>query len=94
MKALRWADAAKTDLLAIADYYDAIDPRIGQRMLASIVDAPRLLRERPLIGPSVGLHGLRKWSVRRTPFVLLYRVTPTEIEVARVLHAAQNWTSE
>jgi addiction module RelE/StbE family toxin len=94
LRRLRWARAATDDLVAIADHYDGISHELRQRILSQVIAAPRLLRERPLIGPSAGLHGLRKWPVKHTPFVLLYRVTSDQIEIARVVHAAQNWHSE
>ena len=44
------------------------------------------LRSNPHIGrPSASRAGLRELLIPRTPFVLLYRVTPRRIEILRVL---------
>jgi toxin ParE1/3/4 len=88
---LRWALRARLDLFDIADHYEEIDPAIGDNLLAEIETAPLFLTEHPHAGPLVSESGLRKWRVRRTPFILLYRVSRTTVEVARVVHHATNW---
>jgi toxin ParE1/3/4 len=91
---LRWALRARLDLFEIADHYDRIDPAIGDSLLAEIETAPLFLTGHPHAGPLVFQSGFRKWRVRRTPFILLYRVSRTSVEVARVVHHSTNWQAE
>jgi plasmid stabilization system protein ParE len=87
---LRWSVQSETDMLELIAHYDAIDRDLAARIEAAIAAAPRLLTDYPLAGPDIGL-GLRKWPVKGTPLLLLYRVAPGWIEVARVVHERQNW---
>jgi plasmid stabilization system protein ParE len=91
---LVWAEQAETDLYEIADHYASISPGLDDELLARIFGAPLVLLDYPLLGESIGMLDLHKWAVRRTPFILLYRVTATNIEVARVVHAASDWERE
>ena len=88
---LRWALRARRDLFDIADHYGEIDPDVADRLLLQIETAPLFLTEHPNAGPPLPDTELRKWSVRRTPFILLYRVSRTTVEVARVVHHSTNW---
>ena len=90
---LSWAEQAETDLYEIADHYSQFYPDLPDDLLERIYEAPLILLDRPWIGPPVGFLGLRKWLVRRTPFLLLYRVRDGEVEIARVLHGAADWKS-
>jgi len=38
----------------------------------------------PYIGQPVGLDGLRKFSVRKTPFAVVYQVFEDRIEIVRI----------
>lgn len=91
---LIWALQAENDLYEIADHYSVIAPGLGEAMLDRIVAASRVLPDHPRLGQSVGALGLRKWSVRRTPFILLYRVTESDVEIARIVAAASDWLEE
>ena len=92
MTDLIWSERSRADLFAIADHYDAIEPGLGDRMLARIADAPLVLIEHPRVGVAVGARGLRKWQAKGTPFLLLYRVRRDgAVEVASVRHERENW---
>lgn len=91
MTELKWALRAREDLLEIADYYDAIEPGLGETMLERIETAPLLLIDHPYAGAPMPNTTFRKWSAKDTAFVLLYRVRKDSVEVARVIHSATNW---
>lgn len=54
-------------------------------LLDRVEQAPLLLLENPNLGSPFGAHGLRKWPVRRTPFMLIYRATADAIQIRRVV---------
>ena len=91
---LVWALQAESDLYEIADHYTAIAPALGKAMLERIIEAPLVLLDHPYLGQAAGAFGLRKWRARRTPFILLYRVTDATIEIARVVAAASDWIED
>lgn len=86
MKRLLWGVSARRDLYTIARQYGEIDPDLPLLLLERIEAAPLVLMENPGLGSPFGRH-LRKWPVRRTPFVLLYRMVGTELQIRRVLDA-------
>jgi toxin ParE1/3/4 len=90
---LIWADSAEADLYSIAGYYAQHDPDLPDEILGRIIAAPLALLDQPRLGALVEL-GLRKWAVRHTPFILLYRIDVASVEVARVVHANSNWFVE
>jgi toxin ParE1/3/4 len=91
---LRWALRARRDLLEMADHYGEIDPDLSDLMLRRAQTAPLFLTEHPFAGPPIDDTSLRKWWIRGTPYLLLYRVTRDAVEVARVVHHATNWRAE
>jgi plasmid stabilization system protein ParE len=89
----RWALSARDDLFQIADHYDEISVELTDHIMAVIEGAPLILLDHPFAGPPLKNVPLRKWLVRETPFLLLYRVARDRIEIARVLHTASDWRS-
>lgn len=87
---IRWALEARADLWNIADRYAHFDAELPAIMLHRIDAATAPLRLHPHMGESAGRH-VRKWSVRGTPFVLLYRVYRDRVEITRVVHASMDW---
>lgn len=90
---LIWADSAEADLFSIADHYAHENPDLPDKILSRIAKAALILIDQPRLGTPIDI-GLRKWRARRTPFILLYRVSETQVEIARVVHAAQDWRGQ
>ena len=94
MLRLEWSTPAADELEAAQDYYHGLNPMAARLMARRIVDAAKRLREQPQIG-RLGLRdGTREWVVSRTPYVLVYRLTPQAVEILHVWHAAQDWTQQ
>lgn len=86
-----WADESEADLNQIIASYAEIDPSLPMRLIDLIAVAPLPLLDFPFLGEEIEMLGLRKWRAKGTPFILLYDVSPDEIIVARVIHAATDW---
>ena len=91
---LRWALRARGDLRRIYDHYSRISPALADEIIAEVERAPDILMDHPFAGPPLPHRTLRKWSVRDVPFVLLYRVLRSRVEIVRVVHAASDWQPE
>jgi len=90
---LVWSPEALADTLDIAGHYLSIDPAIAVAMLDRVEDAPVILREFPHLGSPTRLPGVRKWRVDGTPYILLYAVAPSTVDIRRVVHTASDWHS-
>ncbi|MBA4131683.1 MAG: type II toxin-antitoxin system RelE/ParE family toxin [Hyphomicrobium sp.] len=84
-----WTAQARRDVEEIA-YYLASRNRYAlarydelfQRAIGLLDDQPAIGRDRSELRP-----GIRSWPV--PPYVMFYRVTPTEPELVRVLHMSR-----
>lgn len=90
MRRLLWGRSARLDIDRIIDFYAQIDPALPNTLVDRIAGAPLILLDTPNIGTPIG-GGLRKWPVRQRPFVLLYAVSSSDIQVRRVRHVAEDW---
>lgn len=91
---LIWSRPARRDIFAIAEHYGLIDPDLPLHLLTRIQEAPLVLLEYPHLGSLTRRRGIRKWSVRGTPFILLYAAGPARVEIRRVIHSAMNWSRD
>src|SRR5947209_8584452 len=84
------APRARADMEVISDYYADKSESFARKLLAEIFRLARLHAQFPLMGrPREDLRpGLRSFAVK--PYVVFYRPTADTIEVARVLHGAQD----
>jgi len=88
---LIWSYPARRDLYAIAAHYKQYGADLPLQMLERIGDAPRILLDYPDLGTPTPRRGVRKWTVKGTTFVLLYVLRGDDVEIRRVVHAAQDW---
>jgi plasmid stabilization system protein ParE len=90
MRRSHWTIEARQDLAAIDDYYFDLGPEYAMRVGRAAIAAARFLAERPEAGPALSDRA-RKWRVKGTDYVLIYRPVRQGIQVLRVHHARQNW---
>ena len=88
---LEWRPQAEDDLLAIVEHIadDNLDAALD--LQEKIEDKAAKLPEHPkLYKPSQRVKGLREMVV--TPnYIVLYRETPTLVEIVNVIHARRQW---
>ncbi len=53
-----------------------------------------MLAQHPLMGREGRLAGTRELVIVGSPFIAVYRVKKTRIEILRVLHGARRWPRE
>jgi len=87
---IRWTPAAAADLHHINDYLKEHHPRYRQPTMRKLYESVRALKQWPLRGRSGREDGTRELVFSPLPYVAVYRVTPTHVEVVRIYHTAQN----
>lgn len=91
MKSIRWTSLARDDLVAIDTYWWTNNSMRADEILARIKASAEFLQSLPNAGPPLDDYPARKWSVRQTPYLLIYRIVGDEIEILRVHHGNENW---
>ena len=86
--------SAQRDLVWFSEYYTLHFPQGGSRAASAFKNAEALLGSQPYAGPALEEPAdLRVLRIPRTPFSLVYRVTPSRIEVLRVWDTRQQPTT-
>jgi len=88
---LEWRQQAMDDLVAIVEYISEDNPDAAQELKDEIEEKAARLPDRPkLYKPSPRLKGMCE-LVARSNYIVLYRETPTLVEVVNVFHARRQW---
>mgnify|MGYP001386814854 CR=1 FL=1 len=85
MKPVRFTPEAESELIAAASYYEAQQPDLGRRFLASVQDAVNRMVVNPRLYPIVELD-VRRCLAKTFPFGVLFRVRPGAIVIIAVMH--------
>jgi len=85
VRPVRFLPQARSELLESQAYYDAARSGLGTEFLTEVERIVTVLRERPRIG-APGPAGTRRFSLRRFPFSVIYRVEPAELLIVAVAH--------
>lgn len=83
MKAVRFHESARAELIRETGYYARISQRLGERLADEIEKAIRLASEFPEVG-SPYKHGTRRVFPRKFPFSIVYVVRESEVYVIAV----------
>ncbi len=81
---LVFLESTKPDLDWFRTYYEKIFPEGAAAARRHYVKAIDNIVFSPYIGQPVGMDGLRKFSVRKTPFAVVYQVFEDRIEIVRI----------
>ena len=93
MRRIEWGLQASHDLEDIADYYGQFDSALPEALIIRIHGAALPLIDNPELGSRMGYSDRRKWTARKTPFLLIYEVRRNIIFIVRVLDARSDWRS-
>lgn len=91
MMQLIWSPRAQLDLALIDGELFLEDPDFADRVALAAVYSARFLLEWPYAGSTVGGDGRRKWPVKKTPYILVYKVMDESVHILRVYHERQDW---
>ena len=91
MRDLIWSLPARNDLQRIVTHYSEFDHDLGLTVIDTLQSRAEALLESPFIGAPLEQTPLRKLSVPRLGFVIIYRVADQLVEIARIHHMRENW---
>ena len=86
-----WSQQARAERETAIDYISQDDPFAALNQLNEIEQQTSLLVSQPEMGRIGRAKGTRELVISRTPFVVVYRVKGTRIEVIRLLHSSQQY---
>lgn len=91
MLTLKWSIKALIDF-DDAQHYIAHENAVAAQAIAErIRQATRLLQSNPAIGRPAHVPEARIWVVRRTPYLIAYRVRGETLEILRLWHGRRDW---
>ncbi|WP_174285075.1 type II toxin-antitoxin system RelE/ParE family toxin [Sphingomonas bacterium] len=93
MSIAHWSVLARADLAGADSFHRGISPDYAYRIGHAAIAAGRFLADHPRAGPLFGGDS-RKWRIRHTNYLLIYRIVDDGIEVMRMRHAAENWRTD
>lgn len=89
---LRWSAAAVDDLERICFWIEKDNPEAAWRVANTIYVGCGRLREFPTSGRSSRhIKGWRELAFPPLPYIAVYRVKQSVIEISRIYHGAQDW---
>lgn len=88
---LVWSAASLRDLSEIAAHIAEDSYRTAESVETRIDQEARLLSRFPRSGRPGRVPGTRERVVRKTPFVLAYRIVSGKVRVLRVYRGARKW---
>ena len=86
---VRWLRQALHDLDSEALYIATDDPQAARLVVARVLEAVATLADQPALGRPGRVTGTRELVVRRTRYIVPYRVRQETVEILRVFHASR-----
>ena len=82
---------ARDDLVGLIDVISEDNPGAAERMARRIRDVVKHLARMPMMGRVGRVDGTRELVIPGTPYLAVYRLADTDIQILRILHGAQLW---
>ncbi|HEY2035044.1 MAG TPA: type II toxin-antitoxin system RelE/ParE family toxin [Rhizomicrobium sp.] len=86
-----WAPRALVDIKEAWDFIAVDNEPAADRAAVAINAAGESLAQFPLRGRRGKRPGTRELVVLGTPYYLVYHIRRIDVEIARVIHGAQDW---
>jgi len=92
LRQIRWSVPAADDLERICEGIERDNPDAAQRVAQIIYSGCERLKDFPYLGrASSRMVGRRELVFPPLPYIVVYRVTDSAVEISRVFHGAQDW---
>ena len=91
MLILEWTIPAISDLKNAGSYIAKKNPQAAQHMAIRVQESTEYLCDHPNIGRIGRLAETRELVISGTPFIVIYWIRNSKIQILRLLHHAQRW---
>jgi addiction module RelE/StbE family toxin len=91
---VRWTTCAAQDLEEIALYILRDNESAAREVAKTLFDAANSLDLLPSRGREGRIPGTRELVVPGLPYIVVYQVTKTAIQILHIYHGARNWPRE
>jgi toxin ParE1/3/4 len=88
---LRWTRLALQDLRHLHEYIVEDNPSAAKRMVTRIQDATQRLKNHPQMGRPGRVQGTRELVIAASPYIVVYILGDSEIQIVAVIHSAMRW---
>ena len=88
---LRWTRLALQDLRHLHEYIAEDNPSAANRVLTRIQDATQHLKNHPQMGKPGRVQGTRELVIAGSPYIVVYILGDSEIQIVAVIHSAMRW---
>ena len=86
-----WLPRARDGVREAHAHIAATSPAAARGVVARIRAQVAILAEHPRIGRPGRVAGTRELVITRTPYIVAYRATGSDIEILAVFHGARRW---
>ncbi len=91
---VRWTTPAAKDLEEITLYILRDNESAALAVAKTLFDAANSLDLLPSRGRAGKIVGTRELVVPGLPYIIVYQVTPTAVQILHIYHGARNWPGE
>ena len=88
---LIWSRQAVSDLEKLRRHIEARDPSAASKVATRILEAVRQLEQFPGMGRPGRIAGTRELVLKRTRYLVVYRIGREAVHLLRIFHARQKW---
>jgi toxin ParE1/3/4 len=88
---IRWSPEAAEDLERIALHVREDNPEAARQIVKGIYDGIIALKNLPNLGRLGRETGTRELIFAPLPYIAVYRVIGSVVEISRIWHGAQDW---
>jgi addiction module RelE/StbE family toxin len=86
---IRWSMSALARLDEISDYIGKDNPTAAESVVREVFRRTALLASHPHLGRAGQISGTRELVIVGTPYIAVYRVTDSDVEILALFHGAQ-----
>lgn len=94
MTRIAWLQAALEDLRSIHDYIARDNPAAARRVVKTIRDDVKFLRDHPAMGRRGRIEGTRELVIVHYPYIVAYRQSLSAVEILAVVHSSRRWPEQ
>lgn len=88
---VRWTEPAARDIEEITEFIRKDQSAAAEKVAKSLFNAANSLSTMPARGRSGRIPGTRELVITGLPYIIVYRISDTAIQILRTYHGARDW---